>query len=68
MALREEVERDISSALNRNSSENGSNTPDWILAEFLAGCLAAYDLAVTKRDSWYGVALRPGSVHKVVPR
>ena len=48
--LRADVER----AINCASAENGSNTPDFILAEFLLDCLAAYDRAVTAREKWYG--------------
>ena len=50
MSLRKEIEH----AINRNSAENGSNTPDWILAAFLVDCLQAFDAAVVKREGWYG--------------
>ena len=40
--------------INRYSMENGSNTPDYLLAEYLVACLNAYGLAVTKRDRWFG--------------
>lgn len=49
MALREDIEN----AINRNSAENGSNTPDFILAEYLTDCLAAFDKAVLRRAEWY---------------
>ena len=44
------LHQEIESAINRSSAENGSNTPDFILAQFLIGCLAAYDQAVTARE------------------
>ena len=47
--LREEIE----SAINRNCAENGSNTPDFILAEYLTECLAAFDKACNRRKDWY---------------
>lgn len=50
MQLRKEIE----SALNRCSAENGSNTPDFILATFLTGCLVAFDAAVNSRERWCG--------------
>ena len=50
MTLRDEL-RD---AINRNSAENASDTPDFILAQFLEGCLAAFDQAVQQRENWYG--------------
>lgn len=48
--LRHEIEQ----AVNRVSAENGSNTPDMILADFLVSCLAAFDRAVLSRERWYG--------------
>ena len=40
---------DITDAINRNSAENGSNTPDFILAGFILQCLQAFDTAVNTR-------------------
>jgi len=39
--------------INQNSLENGSNTPDFILAEYLENCLKAFDYAVLQRTEWY---------------
>lgn len=36
--------------------ENGSNTPDYILADYLSECLAAFDKAVSMRERFYGRA------------
>ena len=52
--------REVESAINRHSMENGSNTPDFILATYLGECLAAFDRAVNARDAWYSIAPRPG--------
>jgi hypothetical protein len=49
-----DLRKEIESAINRCSAENGSDTPDWILADYLIGCLSAYDVAVTAREKWYG--------------
>lgn len=46
--------KEIESTINRFSKENGSNTPDFILAQYLVDCLSAYDKAVTAREKWYG--------------
>lgn len=48
------LERAIEHAINKFSAENGSNTPDFILAQFLMGALAAWDGAVKRREEWYG--------------
>lgn len=50
MALRNDIEH----AINCNSAENGSNTPDFILAQYLEACLEAFDCAVYAREKWYG--------------
>lgn len=51
---------EIQNVLNRHSAENESNTPDFILAEYLTDCLAAYDKAVQRRAAWYGRIDVPG--------
>ena len=51
---RETFVKGLASAINRVSAENGSDTPDFILAEFLADCQAAFDKAVHQRSQWYG--------------
>lgn len=58
MSLRE----DIRHAINCACAENTSNTPDFILAEFLTDCLNAYDMATQKREKWYGRDTKPGSM------
>lgn len=45
---------ELSAVLNRASAENGSNTPDFILASYLMDCLAAFDKSVNAREAWYG--------------
>lgn len=46
--------KELEHAINRHSMENGSDTPDFILAEYLAGCLDAFDKALAARTKWYG--------------
>ncbi len=48
--LREQV----AGLLNQRSMENGSNTPDFILADYLIRALEAFDNAVVERERWYG--------------
>ena len=54
-----DLEHALASALNCFSAENPSNTPDWILAQFLLGCLAAWNTGVQQRETWYGRDARP---------
>ncbi|HEY0149891.1 MAG TPA: hypothetical protein VGB70_12920 [Allosphingosinicella sp.] len=41
---------DLAGLINKHSMENGSNTPDFMLAAFLTQCLAAFDQAVDWRQ------------------
>jgi hypothetical protein len=50
------LRREIEAAINRHSAENVSNTPDYVLAEYLVDCLAAFDRATTERDRWHNRA------------
>lgn len=59
--MESELEREIAAALNRHSVENASNTPDFILAQYLIACLAAWNTGVQQRENWYGRDPRPGA-------
>lgn len=48
------LQTEIQHAINRASAENGSNTPDFILAEYLTDCLAAYERTLAAREKWHG--------------
>lgn len=47
--------------LNKRCVENESNTPDFLLAEYLIDCLKAWNKITKKRDKWYGIHLEPGN-------
>ncbi|MDR7487186.1 MAG: hypothetical protein QN187_17910 [Armatimonadota bacterium] len=46
--------RRLAGVLNEFSAENGSNTPDHVLASYLLDCLDAFDRACHARAAWYG--------------
>lgn len=48
----------LQALINRLSMENESNTPDHVLAAFLAQAFEAFNRSVMQRDSWYGLHLR----------
>ena len=50
---RDALVKDIAKVLNTHSMENRSNTPDFILAEHLVGCLEVFDKATNRRSEWY---------------
>jgi hypothetical protein len=48
------LERELASVLNKYSAENESNTPDFILAEYLMACLNAFNTASNSRQAFHG--------------
>lgn len=48
-----EFHRELTSLLNRYSKENVSDTPDFILASYISGCLINYNSTVTQREKWF---------------
>jgi hypothetical protein len=48
-----EFVRELQKLINKCSMENGSDTPDFILAEYLNGCLQSFNDAICARNDWY---------------
>lgn len=44
---------ELSSLINRYSKENDSDTPDFILARYIEGCMQNYADTVKARDKWF---------------
>jgi len=44
---------ELEDLINRHSMENGSDTPDFILAEYLSECLRIFDRTIRSRENWY---------------
>lgn len=40
--------KDLTGLINKYSKENSSNTPDWILAEYLESCLEVFNKTINK--------------------
>ena len=53
----EEFKKDLSCLLNTHSVENNSNTPDFLLSDFMVSCLHAFEEASLCREGWFGVHL-----------
>lgn len=45
--------RELVNLINLHSMENGSDTPDFILAEYLLSCLENFDNTSNMRKIWY---------------
>ena len=50
---------ELAELLNKHSRENASNTPDWILADYLVECLKTFECFTLVRERWYGGNLAP---------
>lgn len=48
-------EEALTNLLNKYSKENGSDTPDFILARYMQDCLDSFNSAVLARESFYGI-------------
>lgn len=44
------------------SIENGSNTPDFLLAEYLTRCLENYEKTMQVRDGYHGFHYKKGEL------
>jgi hypothetical protein len=42
--------KELEALINKHSMENGSDTPDYVLADFLSACLNTFDKATIARD------------------
>ena len=45
--------RELQELINKHSKENASDTPDFILAQYLNNCLTNFNLAMQHRSDWY---------------
>lgn len=45
--------KELETLINKHSKENTSQTPDFILADYLENCLMAFDNAVSEHNAWY---------------
>lgn len=57
--------KELEALINRCRMENGSDTPDFVLADYLTACLQAFNAATVARDRWYGLSLQNN--HVVIP-
>lgn len=55
-----EFSRDLSNLLNRYARESASDTPDFLLANYMLRALEAAEELILAREGWYGAVLAPG--------
>jgi hypothetical protein len=61
-----EFVEELMKLINKYSQENLSDTPDFILRDYLVNCLDAFNKATFERDKFYNVRLSPN--HKYFNR
>ncbi len=49
-----DLKSELITLLNRYSRENVSDTPDFILRDYMWDSLKAFERGVKRRDQWYG--------------
>lgn len=50
---RDRFQQELADLINKYSKENGSDTPDFILAMYLVHCLETFDVVTQLRTDWY---------------
>ena len=55
-------DQELRELINRHSKENASNTPDFILAQYIESSLTAFETATQQRETWYGRDARPSPI------
>ncbi len=50
-----DLRSELATLLNRHSRENVSNTPDFILRDYMWDALKAFERGVKRREEWYGI-------------
>lgn len=56
---------EVRDLINRIGREGRSDTPDYILAQYLENCLSAFEIAVNKRAYWHGHVPLTGIDHEL---
>lgn len=48
-----DFKKELQGLINKYSMENGSDTPDFLLAQYLVDCLNAYNRVTYAKEKWY---------------
>ena len=58
------LQQKLAQVINEHSPEKGSDTTDFILAEYLLVFLENFNKTITSREVHYGMAAQPACSHK----
>lgn len=62
---RSRFRKELETLINHHSMENGSDSPDFLLAEYLSRSLELFDDMINLREEWYGRSNRPEEVGRI---
>lgn len=51
--MSDQFQEELETLINKYSMEQYSDTPDWILAQYIQNSLDTFNKAVVARDRWY---------------
>jgi len=51
--MRKDLKDDLAELLNQHSMEQASETPDYVLAEYMLGCLYTYEKAIVGKELFW---------------
>jgi len=60
---RKEFRKELEHLINRYGQENWSDTPDFLLADYLMKCLEAFEFTSNNRKKWFGCTKTIGRGH-----
>jgi hypothetical protein len=60
-------QKELERLINCHSLENDSNTPDYVLAQYVMNCLFAFNEATRNREQHYGRPPRPSPKTELKP-
>lgn len=52
MKNKDKFQAELTTLINVHSLENGSDTPDFVLAEYLVSCLESYEKVIEDKKYW----------------
>lgn len=57
------LEKELTELLNKYNCEKRSDTPDFILAQYLLMCYGAFNVSVERREKWYGREIKESNMN-----
>ena len=58
-----DFKKELENLINCHSKENESDTPDFVLAQYLVRCLDVFNRAVQQRETMAGRDARPSQIN-----